>query len=502
MTRILRHPLLWVLVIAATSAGSGYWFARQTPPSAMASPTSAPDKHPLYWYDPMVPDQHFDKPGKSPFMDMQLLPKYADSAPDAGISIPAGVAQNLGIRLATVEKTGFSDAISAVGRLEADEHKLYSVQPLTTGFIRRLYIRAIGDQVHAGQKIAELYSPELLAAQQEYLVLLKQTGIADVEALSTSARQRLHLLGMADSEINAISKTGQANATIGIYAPASGVVTELLVREGAQTQPGTNLMQISDLSALWLMLDIPEREASILKTGDVVETQLESLPGQRFSGKIDYLYPSLDTTTRSLRVRVALANAKGQLRPGMLATAMVNGASREVITVPSEAVISTGKRQLVIVKVQERFQPVEIRLGQERNGQTEILQGLQVGERVVVSGQFLIDSEASLNGVLARLTNSSTASPSATNQSKAKPMTANTGVRAKVVALDLANASVTLDHEAIPALDWPPMTMTFKVRHPDQLNGLKAGDQVRIEVNTQPEGDDYVIDQLHKESAP
>lgn len=357
----------------------------------------------LYWYDPMVPEQKFDKAGKSPFMDMDLVPKYADSVNTSGVTVSAAVAQNLGIRVVKAQLAEFSDGLSAVGRVELDEHRVYAVQTRSAGFVERLVVRAVGDTVRAGQKVAEIYAPELLSAQQEYLALLKITGIADIDTLRQAARQRLQLLGMAVQEITTISKTGQANPRIGVYAPASGVVTELLVREGGQVLPSSNLMQLADLSRVWLLLEIPENEASRLKIGDEVEAKFESLAGDCFTGRIDYVYPMLERSTRSVQVRVVLTNPLGKLKTGMFASATLVGQRREAISIPSEAVISTGKRTVVIIKEGQHFRPTEVRLGTEKKGQSEILQGLAVGEEVVASGQFLIDSEASLNGVLARL---------------------------------------------------------------------------------------------------
>lgn len=407
-------PMKLILIIVVTSVLTmmGTWqfwhYHSSVPPRTSHEVKAAPTAPKiLYWYDPMVPEQKFDKAGKSPFMDMELVPKYADNVADhaanTGVTINADVVQNLGIRVVSVQKSQFSQDISAVGRLEVDEHRLYAIQTRSAGFVEHLWVRAVGDTVRAGQKVADVYAPELLAAQQEYLALLTLSDINDIDTLRQAARQRLRLLGMNEGEINTISQTGRANPRIGIYASASGVVTELLVREGGQLLPATNLMQIADLSSLWLLLELPERDAARLKIGDAVEAWLESLPLQRIKGHLDYLYPSLDNTTRSVRVRVVLANPSGQLKTGMFATASLAGQRREVMTVPSEAVISTGTRTVVIIKDGQHFRPVAIQLGTEQNGLSEVTQGLNVGEKVVSSGQFLIDSEASLNGVLARL---------------------------------------------------------------------------------------------------
>lgn len=358
---------LVITVVLLTGLGLWRFYPQHTNANTKNTTEQTPNEPKiLYWYDPMVPEQKFDKAGKSPFMDMQLVPKYADSVNTSGVSVSAAVAQNLGIRVVKAQLAEFSDGLSAVGRVELDEHRVYAVQTRSAGFVERLVVRAVGDSVGAGQKVAEIYAPELLSAQQEYLALLKITGIADIDTLRQAARQRLQLLGMAVQEITTISKTGQANPRIGVYAPASGVVTELLVREGGQVSPSSNLMQLADLSRVWLLLEIPENEASRLKIGDEVEAKFESLAEDCFTGRIDYVYPMLERSTRSVQVRVVLNNPLGKLKTGMFASARLVGQRREAISIPSEAVISTGTRTVVIIKEGQRFRPTEVRLGTEK----------------------------------------------------------------------------------------------------------------------------------------
>jgi len=363
-----------------------------------------------YWYDPMAPNQKFDQPGKSPFMDMQLVPKYADEGAgeeQGGVSVPSQTVQNLGIRIEPARMANFGEDLAAVGRIEPDERRFYAVQTRIPGFVERLMVRAVGDPVSKGQKIAEVYAPELLAAQQEYLALLKLDNVPDSDALKQAARSRLKLLGMTEGEVSAIMHSGAANPRFGVYAPASGVLTELGVREGAQLMPGTSLMQITDLSTVWLMAEVPERDAARLKIGSLAQVELQSLPGETFKGRVGYFYPMLDEATRTLKVRIELPNKGGRLRPGMYANVLFTGQNHEALAVPTESVIATGTRKVVIVKELHGFRPVEITTGRESGGNTEILSGLKADENVVVSGQFLIDSEASLSGVLARLSQQS-----------------------------------------------------------------------------------------------
>ena len=369
---------------------------REAPAAAMATG----EKKPLYWYDPMVPTQHFDKPGKSPFMDMQLVPKYAD---DAGgsmggaslVQIDPRMAQNLGMRVAEVKIGTFWQRIEAVGSVALDERRIVTVESRTAGWIERLDVRAEGDVVKKGQRLAALYSPELFAARQE-LKLAQQSGDA---ALTQASQQRLRLLGGGAG----------GGSQSGVFAPASGFVLELMAREGAQLSPGMPLMKIADLSQVWLNVEIPESQAGWISVGKSAEARLKSLPGKVFEGTVDYLYPQLDMGTRTLRARLVFDNGDARLRPGMFAdVTLFGGGQKEVLLVPSEAVIRTGERTVVMVAESAgRYRPAHVEAGPERNGETMILSGLEAGQSVVVSGQFLIDSEASLLGAYQRMSKGS-----------------------------------------------------------------------------------------------
>jgi membrane fusion protein, copper/silver efflux system len=353
-------------------------------------------KEPMYWYDPMRPDQHFDKPGKSPFMDMQLVPKYADD--DGGgegkgtvVQIDPRMAQNLGLRVAPALSGTFWQRVDAVGSVALDERRIVTVESRAAGWIERLEVRAEGDAVKKGQRLAALYSPELYAARQE-LKLAESSGDA---ALVQASQQRLRLLGGGSG----------ASSQTGVFAPASGFVMELMAREGAQIAPGMPLMKLADLSQVWLLVEIPEVQAGWVREGRSAEARLKSLPGKVFEGRVDYLYPQLDAMTRTLKARLVFDNADGALRPGMFAdVTLFGGAQREVLLVPTEAVIRTGTRTVVMVAEDAgRYRPAQVETGPERDGQTVILSGLEAGQNVVVSGQFLIDSEASLLGAYQRM---------------------------------------------------------------------------------------------------
>nr|ART35491.1 A375 [uncultured bacterium] len=361
---------------------------------------SGGNREALYWYDPMRPDQHFDKPGKSPFMDMQLVPKYEDGAGMEGdgatlVQIDPRMAQNLGMRTAAVETGTFWQRIDTVGSVAVDETRIVAVEARAAGWIERLDVRAVGETVKRGQVLAGLYAPDLLAAQQE-LVLARKSGDA---ALIEGAQSRLQLLGVGGDG------HGEPQRRVAIRAPQAGVVTELMVREGAQLTPGMPLMKLADLSRVWVIVEVPESQAAWVATGKPAEARLKGLPGKVFEGTVEYVYPLLDTQTRTLRARLAFDNADGALKPGMYAQVTVFGGARnEVTLVPSESVIRTGTRSVVIVAEAEgRYRPADVVLGPERGDQIVVLEGLQAGQQVVVSGQFLIDSEASLLGAYNRM---------------------------------------------------------------------------------------------------
>ena len=531
-----RLHLIIVLILLTLVAGLGWFLGQRSAQSPMANNMPGSDskmaqsnngvvqdgsgKTVKYWYDPMVPNQKFDKPGKSPFMDMMLEPKYANegsNGEEGGVAISSQTAQNLGIRLEKVSTKSFGESFSAIGRIEPDERRFYVVQTRIPGFVERLSVRAVGDPVSKGQKIAEIYAPDLLAAQQEYLALMDLHGVDSDNSLKQAARNRLKLLGMTEGEIATITKSGKSSPRFGVYAPASGIVTELGVRQGGQLMAGSSLVQISDLSQVWMIAEVPERDAARLKPGIAADVQLQSLPGEVFKGKVGYLYPMLNDSSRTLQVRIELPNKGNRLRPSMYANVEFTGQTHEALSVPTESIIATGKRKLVIVKEANGYRPVEIKTGQERDSCTEILDGLSKGEDVVVSGQFLIDSEASLSGVLARLSQQDKAMDKGMSQSSDihdMQMSKDTAMSAekmpkghgKVIDVDPKSNHVTLNHEPIAEIGWPSMTMGFKVKNSKQLSNLKAGDEVEFDLKAEAQEKpdmpaQYMIERIEKASA-
>jgi Cu(I)/Ag(I) efflux system membrane fusion protein len=398
------HVVLLVLVVAVLAAGAGYGLRATHRPPAMKEegrPGAATGGEVLYWYDPMKPDVHFDRPGKSPFMDMELVARRADAASGSSVQIDPRVVQNLGVRTAKVERGTIAGRIDAVGSVEVDERRIYAVESRATGWVEQLLVRAVGESVEQGQRVAGVYSQDLYAAQQELALAARSKD----ESLIAATRQRLVLLGLSPAQLDAVLKTGQAQRQVAVLSPSNGVVVELNVREGQQVVPGTPLMRIADLSKVWMSVEIPESQGAGVAEGTDAEARLSSAPGKVIRGKVEFVYPRVDAQTRTLRARVAFDNADLSLKPGMFASVTLSGGARaRTLLVPTEAVIRTGERDVVILaEGGGRFRPALVKVGDDREGRTEILDGVAEGELIVVSGQFLIDSEASLQGALARM---------------------------------------------------------------------------------------------------
>jgi Cu(I)/Ag(I) efflux system membrane fusion protein len=378
----------------------------------------------LYWHDPMVPGQRFDKPGKSPFMDMDLVPVYADGGGDEGaVAISPRVQQNLGVRTAPVTQGTVGASVEAVGSAAYNERDVAVVQPRSNGFLERLYVRAPLDPVRQGQPLAELYVPEWVAAQEEYLSarrIASQSADKSFEGLIDAARQRMRLAGMSEEQIRSVETTGSVQPRITLTAPITGVVAELGAREGMTVMAGAPLFRLNGLSTVWVNAELPEAQAALVRPGNAVKARTPALPGTIFEGKVAAILPEVNPATRTIRARVELANPGGRLLPGMFATINFAPSERkEVLLVPSEAVIQTGKRSMVIVAQGDgKFVPVEVETGLDSNGQTEIRKGLAAGQKVVVSGQFLVDSEASLRAATTRMSDATSAQPA---QPGAKP---------------------------------------------------------------------------------
>lgn len=428
----------------------------------------------LYWYDPMVPGQRFEAPGPSPFMDMQLIPKCAGGeAQGSGVSIDPAMVQSLGIRTATAEYGVLEPETIVTGTLAYNGSSVANVQLRTGGFVQRTYGLAPQDMVAAGAPIADVLVPEWGGAQAEYLAV-RATGD---EPLARAARERLLLLGMPGAIISSVERSGRPQSTITVTAPQSGAITMLGVRPGMTVSAGQSLAEISGYSPIWLEAAVPETQADSARVGQTMSATLTAFPGERFAGRIIAILPGVEDSSRTLTVRAALSNPGLRLKPGMFAQVTLSSEQREALLIPSEAVIRTGERTLVMISREGGgYRPAEVRIGREAGGRTEVLAGLGGGEEVVTSGQFLLDSEASMSGIDVRAIDEGPAdgAEGGAGDNAGEPRT----YRATGTVERISDRSVTLRHGPVPALGWPAMTMSFAMKGPDHLRELHQGDRV------------------------
>lgn len=484
--RTALYAALAVLILA--TAGAAVYLLAGRAAGGDGAEAACPGSRVLYWYDPMAPDRRFDAPGKSPFMDMPLVAKCAEESAE-GVRVSPAMVQNLGVRTAPARMMDLAPAVRAVGRVEFDERLIAEVQTLTPGFVEQLTVRAVGEPVQRGARIATVYSPELLAAQNEYKALLAARG-ATSESLRQAARQRLALLGLPAASIRRLDRGGAAQRTYPVFAPASGVVTQIGARPGAQVAPGQSLATIAGLSRVWVIAELPETFLGDVRVGLPAEIGFPAYPDETRQGLVDYIFPQLDPEARTARVRITLANPGQRLRQGMFANVTILGAGGMALVVPSEAVIDTGRRKVVIVRRNDAFVPAAVTTGRELQDWTQILSGVEAGAQVVVSGQFLIDSEASLSGMMERL------NANAPREGASPQLPETTGT---IRSMDLQRGSVTIAHGPVPVLNWPAMTMTFAVRNTALLRGLGHGDRVAFAFRQ--EGNSYVIQQIGRAPA-
>lgn len=492
------------LAVAALAGVGGYLLGKRqahAPENAAAMPldpgagavlSDASGRRVLYWHDPMVPGQRFDKPGKSPFMDMQLVPVYADAAADEGsVSVSPRLAQSFGVRTVEARSGSLETGFRATGAVAVDERTLTGVQSRVQGFVERLHVRATYDPVREGQPVADLFVPEWVAAQEE-LLALKASAAARDTALVDAARNRLRLLGMPDAEVARVEHEAKSSGRVTVTSPVSGIVWEIGARDGMAVMPGTNLVRIAGLASVWVIAEVPEAQAGLVVAGVPVEVRAATAPDRVLRGTVQALLPDVNAATRTVRARIVLANPGGALKPGMYATVAFAGAkSTASVLVPSEAVIRTGTRDVVIVVSGEgRYAPVDVEVGRESGDLTEIRRGVAAGTHVVASGQFLIDSEASLRGVLARMNTGAAPSGDPHAGHRAAPAAPPAvSHRATGVVRDVDGADVFIQHGPIPSAGMGGMTMGFKAPAGGLPADVTTGTPVDFAFTITPQGE-------------
>jgi Cu(I)/Ag(I) efflux system membrane fusion protein len=473
-----------LVALAVALLAGGFYLGRATGHGASAttpaSPAaSSPDgRKVLYWHDPMVPGHRFDKPGKSPFMDMDLVPVYEDSDSGSGsVSVSPHVQQNLGIRVAAVRRAEVASSFDAIGSVQFDERLNVAVQTRVAGYVEQLSVRAPMERVRKGQALAVVFAPEWLGPQNE-LLALKKSGAS--RELVDAARERMRALSIPASLIRQSEESGMAQARFVVTAPASGVVAELGVREGQAVSPGMTLFRIAGLDQVWAVAEVPEAQAVRLTRGQKVKAVLQADPGQAFEGQLKEILPEVASTTRTLKARFEVDNKAGKLTPGMLLQLEVAGPKSTRLVVPSEAVIRTGERALVIVRKDDgRFEQRDVTLGQELREEVEIVSGLEEGEQIVASGQFLIDSEARLRSVLGV---PGVSAPASAPAAASAPTTSAAGVHVAEGKVESVGPDrLTISHGPVPSLKWPAMTMDFGKPAANAFADVKPGDSIHFQ---------------------
>ncbi|QTF09309.1 efflux RND transporter periplasmic adaptor subunit [Brenneria izadpanahii] len=473
----MNKPLtISLLTLAIASAiGVGYFWGSQQ------HQTAAPDAQPqserpvLYWYDPMVPDKRFDKPGKSPFMDMQLIPRYADEAQDdGGVTISARQQQNLGVRTAPAEIRTTNTQTPGYGAVALNERGLHTIVAPSGGIVEQLNVSAPQQQVKKGETLATLWNPAWTAAQQEYLAV-RQLGDS---SLTQAARQKLSLLFMPETVIRQVERSGKPQSRMTITAPEAGYVNKLEVRAGMQLTPAQPLFELANLDPVWVEVDFPEVQAAQLTVGGEAIASSNAWPGTTFRGTISELLPLLDSATRTLKARVVLANPQKQLKPGMYLSVQVSGQTPQPrLMIPQQALLISGAQNRVLLSEGDgHFVPRKVTVGIVQDGWAEITDGLREGDAVVTSGQFLIDSEASLRSSFSQFSDEKQEMSSQGNSGQTEGK--QTGYQTQGVIKAINGNQLTIEHDAVPALNWSPMTMDFTLPQDSLPQGIGIGSKI------------------------
>lgn len=478
--------IIAIIIGAAIGSGTLGLFLN---PNSEGPKTNSEEKKPLYWVAPMDSNYRRDKPGKSP-MGMDLIPVYEDesSTDDFGpgaVRVAPHVVNNLGVRTAPVELENMHTEISTVGYVQYDEDKLIHIHPRVDGWIEKLYVKAEGDPVEKGQPLYSLYSPQLVNAQEELLIALKRNN----GSLVTAAKDRLKALQLSAGLIKELEQTKKVQQTITFYSPQAGVVDGLKIREGFYVKPGDTLLSIGKLDQVWVEAEVFERDAALIKEGLPVSMTLDYLPGEDWTGVVDYVYPALNSKTRTLRVRLKFGNPDFQLKPNMFAQVSIHANQADsAIIVPKEAVIRTGKQDRVVLALGDgQFKSIEVTIGLVDKDSIEILSGLNEDDVVVTSAQFLIDSESSKSSDFKRMTHDEVPN--------------SIWMQGEVNSVMTGHRMVNITHGPAEAWDWPEMTMDFNVAENVDVDSLKSGQSLHFEVS-KTEDSGYEVTGIHIMSQP
>ena len=498
-------PTVIVVAIALAAGGfAGYRLALPKPEAvaqSVAVDGQKTAKKLLYYRNPMGLPDTSPVPKKDP-MGMDYLPVYeGEDETGSGLRISAEKIQKMGVKSEPAKLQILDKTVRASGRVEIDESRTFMVTAKFEGYIERLYVNTSGQPVARGQPLFEVYSPELVSAQREYALAAQgvgKLGEAGGEAqgamrqLAESSLQRLKNWDISDEQVKALARSGEARRTLTFRSPVAGVVTEKKAVQGMRFMPGETLFQIADTAAVWVLADVFEQDIAAVNVGQKVMIKINAYPGEVFEGRIAYVYPTLKAETRTVPVRIELANPKGKLKPAMFADVDIPaGGAAPVLTVPASAVIDSGSRQTVVVQLGEgRFEPRQVKLGQRGGEFVQVLDGVREGEMVVSSANFLIDAESNLKAALEGMQKSEGAPA-------AKPSAVGHQAVGVLNALDAAAGTVTISHEPVASLKWPAMKMDFVLANPSLVAGVKPGAAIEFEFVERGPGE-WVVTSLVK----
>ncbi|OWW19922.1 efflux RND transporter periplasmic adaptor subunit [Noviherbaspirillum denitrificans] len=492
----MKHPAALAIgaaVLAAAAAGGGYWIGNRNAVEAAPPAVAAKTPRILYYRNPMGLPDTSPVPKKDP-MGMDYIPVH-EGEDDAGgasqLRISTEKVQKLGVRTEKASIRTIDRAVRAAGRVEPDERRTFTIAPKFEGYVERLHVNATGQEVVKGQPLFEVYSPELVSAQREYAIAaqgLQSLKGADSDAqggmkqLAESSLMRLKNWDISEEQVRALARSGEAKRTMTFRSPVSGVVTEKKAVQGMRFMPGEMLYQVTDLSTVWVLADVFEQDIGLLKPRAKAKVAINAYPGKEFEGTVTYIYPTLQSATRTVQVRLELPNPGHMLKPGMFADVQLGAASRgSAVTVPVSAVIDSGTRRIVLVQAGEgRFEPREVKLGASGNEYVEILDGVKEGEDVVVAANFLIDAESNLKAAVGGFT---------APQAKDKQKGAGHQAEGTIDEIDASTGTVSISHGPIDSLKWPAMTMDFKVANRALLTNMKPGTPIRFEFVERQEGE-------------
>lgn len=509
MKRALMIAALALSLLAAV--GAGYWLGhRSTATGAATAPTDQAKKI-LYYRNPMGLADTSPVPKKDP-MGMDYIPVFAggdDGAADSAqqIRISADKVQKLGVRTELATERTLARVIRALGRVEIDESRINAVAPRFEGWVERLHVNVTGQPVIKGQALFDVWSPELASAQREYAIA-RQSAEAmknaeapareSMSALADASLARLKNWDIPATELQALSRNGQTRRALTLRSPVSGIVIEKKALQGMRFSPGDTLYQIADLSSVWVIADLNEQDIARIQTGQKARIMVNAYPGKEFIGRVSFISPTLNPETRTVPVRVELANPGGRLKPGLFAAMTLEAPqAAPALTVPSSAVIDSGTRQIVLVQLGEgRFEPRTVKLGARSDAYVEVLDGIRSGEAVVVAANFLIDAESNLKAALGSFTHADAKPAASAPQAGARAGHRGEG---KIESLDAKTGAITIDHQPIASLKWPAMTMDFVLANSALTRGISPGAQVRFEFVERKPGE-WVITKL--EAAP